>query len=181
MATAGVGVDMVDIARMERVLARTPRVRERVFTKEERAYCDRRARPAEHYAARFAAREAVLKALGTGFAGVGLADVSVAMDERTGAPRAVLAGAAAAEAARQGVVEVALSLSHTRDVAVANAVAVTEDARPVKEERPDPRANLAASFKEARSVLDDLERVQNEQWNTVGAPTAGRGPGSREE
>ena len=63
---AGIGVDMLEIARMERVIERRPSFLKRVFTKEERAYCGRRARPAEHYAARFAAREAVLKALGTG-------------------------------------------------------------------------------------------------------------------
>ena len=67
MATAGIGVDMLEIDRMERVLARRPNFVRRVFTEEERAYCDKCARPAEHYAARFAAREAVVKALGTGF------------------------------------------------------------------------------------------------------------------
>ncbi|WP_204829611.1 holo-ACP synthase [Olsenella sp. CU969] len=169
MACAGVGVDMVEIARMERVLERTPRFRERVFTAEERAYCDGRARPAESYAARFAAREAVLKALGCGFAGMGLADVSVVPDPRTGPPKARLAGAAARLAAERGVVEVALSLSHTRDVAQAIAVAVTEDARPPKEERPDPAAELTRSFKEARSVLDDLERVQETEWKAAQA------------
>ena len=77
MALASVGVDMVEIARMEKVLGRRPNFAKRVFTKEERAYCDRMARPAQHYAARFAAREAVLKALGTGFSrGIGFADVS---------------------------------------------------------------------------------------------------------
>ncbi len=167
MACAGVGVDMVEIARMGRVLARTPRVAERLFTAEERAYCDKRARPAESYAARFAAREAVLKALGCGFAGMGLQDVSVVADPRTGAPKARLQGAAARLAAERGVVEVALSLSHTHDVAQAIAVAVTEEARPPKEERSDPAAELTRSFKEARSVLDDLERVQETEWKTV--------------
>ena len=65
MALAGVGVDILEIARMERALERTPRVAERAFTPEEREYCERAARPAERYAARWAAREAVLKALGT--------------------------------------------------------------------------------------------------------------------
>lgn len=67
MALAGIGVDIVEIPRMARALERTPSMRTRLFTKEERDYCDSSARPAEHYAARFAAREAVLKALGTGF------------------------------------------------------------------------------------------------------------------
>ena len=77
MAMAGIGVDMLEIERMERVLARRPNFARRVFTEEERAYCEKCARPAEHYAARFAAREAVVKALGTGFSdGVSFRDVS---------------------------------------------------------------------------------------------------------
>ena len=68
MALAGIGVDMLEISRMERVMRRRPSFLRRVFTDDERAYCERCARPAEHYAARFAAREAVLKALGCGFA-----------------------------------------------------------------------------------------------------------------
>ena len=60
MALAGIGVDMLEISRMERVMRRRPSFLRRVFTDDERAYCERGARPAEHYAARFAAREAVL-------------------------------------------------------------------------------------------------------------------------
>ena len=157
---AGIGVDMLEIARMERVIKRRPSFLKRVFTDEERAYCDACARPAEHYAARFAAREAVLKALGTGFSeGIGFKDVSVTNDER-GKPIAVLSGRAAEVAAKRGVQEVALSLSHTRDVAVANAVLVTEDVRPKVEERQDPAQELLASFKAARTVIDELERQQ---------------------
>ena len=157
---AGIGVDMLEIARMERVIERRPSFLKRVFTDEERAYCDSCARPAEHYAARFAARAAVLKALGTGFAkGIGLKDVSVTNDE-WGKPIAVLSGRAAEVAAERGVQEVALSLSHTREVAVANAVLVTEDVRPKVEERHDPAQELLASFKAARTVIDELERQQ---------------------
>ena len=157
---AGIGVDMLEITRMERVIKRRPSFLKRVFTDEERAYCDACARPAEHYAARFAAREAVLKALGTGFSeGIGFKDVSVTNDE-WGKPIAVLSGRAAEVAAERGVQEVALSLSHTRDVAVANAVLVTEDVRPKVEERQDPAQELLASFKAARTVIDELERQQ---------------------
>lgn len=157
---AGIGVDMLEIARMERVIARRPSFLRRVFTDEERRYCEAHARPAEHYAARFAAREAVLKALGTGFAqGIGLHDVSVRNDE-SGRPIAVLSGRAAQIAAEKGVQEIALSLSHTREVAVANAVMVTEAVRPKVEERVDPQKELLASFKNARTVIDELERQQ---------------------
>lgn len=160
MATAGIGVDMLEIERMERVLERRPSFAARVFTDEERAYCERSARPAEHYAARFAAREAVLKALGTGFSGgIGLRDVSVSRDE-SGRPRVVLAGRAAEVARERGVREIALSISHTHDVAVANAIAVTDDVRPAPPARDEAARALATSFKEARSVLDELERVQ---------------------
>ena len=67
-----VGVDLVEVARMRRALERTPRLKERLFTKGEIAYCERRAKPEQSFAARFAAREAVLKALGcAGLAFVG--------------------------------------------------------------------------------------------------------------
>ena len=63
----GLGVDIVEIARMRRILERTPSFREKVFSEEERSYCESTANPEVHYATRFAAKEAVLKALGTGF------------------------------------------------------------------------------------------------------------------
>lgn len=187
MATAGIGVDMLEIARMERVIGRRPSFLQRVFTDEERAYCERCARPAEHYAARWAAREAVLKALGTGFSqGVRVKDVWVSNDE-SGRPRAVLEGAAAQVAERLGVREIALSISHTRDVAVANAIAVTDEARPAPDRRDDARKALAASFREARGVLDELDRLQEQGLAGLGsdapaAPdadaTAAPGPGA---
>lgn len=162
MAQAGVGVDMLEIARMERALSRHPSMANRAFTEEERAFCESRARPAQHYAARFAARGAVLRALGaTPADGASRRDVSVAIGA-TGRPEAVLAGAAAELAKRRGVREVALSLSVTHDVAVANAVAMTDDVRPKEESRDDPREDLRVSFREARSVLDELEREQQE-------------------
>lgn len=159
MALAGVGVDIVEIARMERILQRTPRFARRVFTDDERAYCENTTRPAAHYACRFAAREATLKALGIGFEGCGRYDeVSVAMDA-AGRPQVVLKGSAAAAAQEQGVLTIAISLSFTRDMAVANAVATTAQTAPKADETPDPKAELARSFKEARSIIDELERV----------------------
>ena len=72
----GLGVDIVEIARVRRILERTPSFRERVFSEEERAYCDAAANPEVHYATRFAAKEAVVKALGTGFTrGIGVRDI----------------------------------------------------------------------------------------------------------
>ena len=94
MAEAGIGVDIVEISRMKSILEKTPSFARRVFTEEERAYCDASSRPAAHYASRFASREAVLKALGTGFSqGVGRKDVSVTRD-KLGKPKALLSGRA---------------------------------------------------------------------------------------
>ncbi len=161
MARAGIGVDIVEIGRMESILKRTPSFALRVFTDEERAYCESSNRPAAHYACRFAAREAVLKALGTGFSsGVGRRDVSVSRDS-SGKPIAVLSGRALEIAHDLGVIEVALSLSFTNDVAVANAMTITEDVRPKqKPDKETEKARIARSFKEAKSVLDELERIQ---------------------
>lgn len=167
MALAGIGVDMLEIARMQRALDERPYFIRRLFTEDERMYCEHTARPAEHYAGRFAAREAVLKALGLGFGnGIGIGDVSVMRDD-SGRPRVLLAGRAAEVAREQGVREVALSISHTHDVAVANAVAVTDVVRPKPDEKEDAAKAFAVSFKEARSVIDELERVQETIMDTV--------------
>ena len=167
MALAGIGVDMLEIARMQRALDERPYFIRRLFTEDERMYCEHTARPAEHYAGRFAAREAVLKALGLGFGnGVGIGDVSVMRDD-SGRPHTLLAGRAAEVAREQGVREVALSISHTHDVAVANAVAVTDVVRPKPDEKEDAAKALAVSFKEARSVIAELERVQETIMDTV--------------
>ena len=164
MAHAAIGVDIVEITRMEGILSKTPSFAARVFTDEERLYCESKARPAAHYACRFAAREAVLKALGTGFSrGIGRKDVSVARDSN-GKPLAVLTGRALEIAQEQGIVEVALSLSFTGELAVANAMAITEAVRPKpKTTIADEKTQIARSFREVRSVLDDLERVQESE------------------
>ena len=153
----GLGVDIVEIERMRRILERTPSFRERVFSDEERAYCDGTANPEVHYATRFAAREAVLKALGTGFAeGIGVRDVEVRRNAK-GRPYAVLSGRAKAVAAQRGVRELPLSLSYTHTDAVACAMAITEDSVRAAEERVDPMEELARQFKEARSLLDEMD------------------------
>ncbi|MDR0350567.1 MAG: holo-ACP synthase, partial [Coriobacteriales bacterium] len=144
---AGLGVDIIEIERMERALKRTPRMRERLFSEGERGYADSKARPVVHFALFFAAKEAVLKALGTGFRGMALTDVEVSHD-RYGRPVPLLHGHAREVAQAQGVIEVQLSLSYTRSVGVASAVAIREQDRPRKDEKADPRAELAQQFKE---------------------------------
>jgi holo-[acyl-carrier protein] synthase len=153
---AGLGVDIIEIARMERALKRTPRMRERIFSEGERAYAQAKARPAVHFALFFAAKEAVLKALGTGFRGMALTDVEVDHD-RYGRPVPVLHGQASITAQEQGIVEIQLSLSYTHSVGVASAVAIREQDRPRKDEKLDPHAELAKQFKEMRALLDDMD------------------------
>ena len=152
----GLGVDIVEIARVRRILERTPSFRERVFSEEERAYCDATANPEVHYATRFAAKEAVVKALGTGFTrGIGVRDIEVRRNAK-GRPSVVLSGRAKEVAAEQGVRELPLSLSFTHTDAVACAMAITEDSLRAAE-RVDPMEELSRQFKEARSLLDEMD------------------------
>lgn len=151
----GLGVDIVEIERMAAALARHPRMKERIFSAEERRYCDGRNRPEVHYALRFAAKEAVLKALGTGFSGMKFTDVEVARDPR-GRPAPRLSGRAAQVAGEMGVVEMHLSLSYTHTTAVASAVAITERMRPVPAGE-DAAALRNATFKEMRGLVDEVD------------------------
>jgi len=115
--SGGVGIDLLDVGRFERVLERRPRLAERVFTDAEREYAATRARPAMHLAARFCAKEAVAKALG--LTGWSFRDVEVVS---TGAaPEVRLTGTVAARAAELGG-EVAVSLTHTDQLAGAVAI-----------------------------------------------------------
>ena len=118
----GLGVDICEIARMERAIERHPAFRERVFTAEERAYCDAKARPAESYAGRFAAREAVIKALG-GYRGRRWQDISVTRTG-AGAPKVRLEGNAKLRADAIGADDVLVSFTHEKTNAVAFAMAV---------------------------------------------------------
>jgi holo-[acyl-carrier protein] synthase len=118
----GIGVDICEIARLERAIARHPTLRERVFTPEEIAYCDGKARPAESYAGRFAAREATIKALG-GYRGRRWQDISVTRAP-TGAPAIRLDGNAERRADALGISDVLISFTHERTNAVAFAIAV---------------------------------------------------------
>jgi holo-[acyl-carrier protein] synthase len=115
---SGVGIDLLEIERMERALQRHPRLEARVFTPAERDYAAARARPGRHLAARFAAKEAVVKALGLS-GGFGLAEIEVVAGE----PPTVRLVGRAAEAAAGRRVEV--SLTHSRDFAAAVAIVET--------------------------------------------------------
>ena len=156
MPVAGLGVDIIEIERMERALARTPRIRERVFSENERIYAQGKLRPGAHFALFFAAKEAVFKALGTGFAGMAFTDVEVGHD-RFGRPVPILHGRAKELAHKQGIVELQLSLSYTHTVGVASVVAIKEQDRPRKEAKADPKAELLRQFREVRAILDDMD------------------------
>jgi holo-[acyl-carrier protein] synthase len=120
----GLGVDICEITRMERALSRHPTMRARVFTAEEIAYCDSKARPAESYAGRFAAREATIKALG-GYRGKRWQDISVARHP-SGAPAIALRGNAKRRADGLAVSRILITFTHERANAVAFALAVRE-------------------------------------------------------
>ena len=126
-----IGIDIIEVARVRQVLRRTPRFAERVFTAVERDYCERRGVVApQHYAARFAAKEAALKALGTGWSG-GLAwqDIEV-VSNAAGAPSLVLHNLALELFTRSGATNAHLSISHTTEHAIAQVVFERRDADP---------------------------------------------------
>lgn len=167
---AGLGVDIVEVARMEKVIERTPAFCTRGFSQAEQDYCNAKRNPAVHYATHFAAKEAVLKALGTGFArGIGPRDVEVAHDEK-GRPLAILHGRAKEVAAGKGIEEIHISLSRTHGTAVANAIATTSATRPVPpEEKISPKQQIASAFKELRGMLDDLDAIEENNVDGNGA------------
>jgi len=126
-AVVGIGVDAVDVARFRGILARRPGFAARFFTATEQADARRAPDPTESLAARFAAKEAVMKALGTGLGGFALTEVEVrrgaGRGATAGAPSLVLHGSAAALAARCQAGRFHLSLTHTAEVAMAFVVA----------------------------------------------------------
>ena len=113
-----VGIDLIEIERIRRALDRYPQFRERCFTDAERAYCDRRANPAESYAGRFAGKEAVGKALGSGVR------FTWKEIEIVGRPKPAvrLSGRTKAWAERVGAGAIDLSMTHSRELAAAICV-----------------------------------------------------------
>lgn len=120
----GVGADLIRVARLEKAVRRSgQRFLERVFASEELQYCQGKKNPFPHLAVRFAAKEAILKALGTGWGlGLGWKEVLIYHDEE-GRPRVRLEGKAQERAQKMGVADILISLSHEGDYALAFAVA----------------------------------------------------------
>ena len=119
----GIGTDLVDVDRFRAVLRRRPSVADRLFTAGERTYAGRAADPTARLAARFAAKEATLKALGYGLGGMRMADIEVVRTD-DGRPELVLHGDARTTAAGHGVGRWLVSLSHTDHLAQATVVAL---------------------------------------------------------
>jgi len=117
-----VGVDLIEIERIAAALERYPGFRERCFTEAERTYCDGRANPAQHYAARFAGKEAVGKALGSGVRFT-WREIEIAGRPK---PGVTLSGKTLAWAERVGAGRIELSMTHSRELA--SAVCVVADA-----------------------------------------------------
>jgi holo-[acyl-carrier protein] synthase len=118
----GIGVDAVDIERFRTSLQRTPSMRDRLFTAEELAYVAPQADPVRSLAARFAAREATMKAMGLGLGAFGFHEVWVSR-AASGEPSLQVTGRAAELAARRGISTWHLSITHTDLVAIAYVVA----------------------------------------------------------
>jgi holo-[acyl-carrier protein] synthase len=118
-----IGIDIIEVARIREVLLRTPRFTERVFTRAERDYCDSRGVvAAQHYAARFAAKEAALKALQTGWrGGISWQDVEVSARD-SGAPYLIFTGEVLTIFKKFGATATHLSLSHTSEHAIAQVI-----------------------------------------------------------
>lgn len=122
-----VGVDIVKVERVQRLVTENASAGEEIFTRGELDYCLPKRRPYQHMAARFAAKEAVLKAFGSGVAErMRWTDVEIVRGVR-GRPLIKLHGDVAARAERRGLTDLDVSLSHTDDLAIAQAVAVWQE------------------------------------------------------
>jgi holo-[acyl-carrier protein] synthase len=123
MRVIGLGIDLAEIPRVQRLLDKYPRFAERVFTEHEREYASRYAGPARRLAARFAGKEAVMKSLGVGWRHVGWKDIEITGG---GQPRVNLSGRALARARRLGVTDVLVTITHTDDTAMVIAMALEQ-------------------------------------------------------
>jgi holo-[acyl-carrier protein] synthase len=139
--TLGIGVDLVELDRIRDAFKRWgDRFCERVFLDAEREYCDAQAAPHRHYAGRFAVKEAVAKAFGTGIGDpIAWRDIEVVRDAASGAPSVRLRGRARETARRRGVTRIHVSLSHSHHLAVAQALVLgTPPARARAASREEP-------------------------------------------
>jgi holo-[acyl-carrier protein] synthase len=127
MAIVGHGVDVIEVERIRKMMADHPEhFIQRTFTEKEVAYAEREARQAEVYAGRFAAKEAVMKTLGTGWRrGVAFQEIEI-LEHPSGEPYVVLHGRTAEAARERSIARLWISISHIRDLAVASAIGVDD-------------------------------------------------------
>ena len=123
MRIVGLGVDLAEIERVGRVLARYPRFAERCFTDNEREYAFRYARPERRLAARFAGKEAVMKSMGTGWREIRWSDIEITGG---GKPTVKVTGTAARRAEMLGITGFEVTITHTNKEALVFAIAVGE-------------------------------------------------------
>ena len=123
MRILGLGVDLADIERVERVLKKYPRFAERCFTQHERDYAFRFAKPSRRLAARFAGKEAVMKSLGTGWRRIRWQEIEITGG---GKPTVRMSGNATRRADMLGVTEILVTITHTDTSALVMAIAVGE-------------------------------------------------------
>ena len=118
----GVGTDIIEVQRVEEKLLRTGGLKKKLFTPREIDYCDAKHRPALHFAARFAAKEAFLKAMGTGWSGGHRFDEIEIVNNELGKPELVVSGKVKAFCEAHGITAMEVSLSHIKDLAKAIVV-----------------------------------------------------------
>ena len=152
----GLGVDVIEIERMKKIIKRTPSFTAKMFSSAEVKYCESKPEPEIHFAARFAAKEAVLKALGVGFSqGVAYTDVEVKL-KSGGAPCTHLHGKAKEIAQNSGVVDIPLSISHTKTEAVCVAIAITKTSIDARQKSKVAVDEITSKFKDLRCELDAI-------------------------
>ncbi|WP_408955556.1 holo-ACP synthase [Natroniella sp. ANB-PHB2] len=122
----GLGIDIVEIERIAEAIKKREKFKQRIFTKNEVSYCEEYKESWPYYAARFAAKEAIVKALGTGFRGFTWKEVEIVKDD-LGKPTVKLYNRAQKLAQEKGIKNFLISISHSRDYAVAQAIAIGRD------------------------------------------------------
>ena len=114
----GVGTDIIEVDRIERLISKQKKFKERIFTPGEIEYCEHKINKTQNYAARFAVKEALLKAMGTGWReGVAFKEIEVVNNEK-GKPELILSGTAKMITEKMGVTNIQVSISHLKDLAI---------------------------------------------------------------
>lgn len=166
----GLGVDIVSVERMKKILKDTPNFIEFTYTQNEIEYCKKTTRWAEHFATHFAAKEAVLKALGCGFFRDAVPKDVEVMHDAKGKPYVEIKNRVKEIAEKNQIKEIPISLSFTNNDAVAVAIALSDATsfqQEVLNKVKDPLAELTKQFKEAKKILsEDISNNNNEKDQT---------------